>query len=46
MFLLIGVGVSRLGTTPRQLSLWEAPTLEEQARAAKVRTTLAVVSRR
>lgn len=43
---LIGVGVSGLGTPPRQLSLWEAPTPEEQARAARVRTALAAIQAR
>lgn len=37
---LIGVGVSGLGTPPRQLSLWDAPAPEEQARQAKVRAAL------
>lgn len=43
---LIGVGVSGLGTPPRQLSLWEVPTPEEQARAAKLRAALAAVQAR
>lgn len=37
---LIGVGVSGLGTPPRQLSLWDVPTPEEQARQAKMRAAL------
>jgi DNA polymerase-4 len=37
---LIGVGVSGLGTPPRQLSLWDAPTPEEQARQVKVQAAL------
>ena len=43
---LIGVGVSGLGTPPRQLSLWDAPTPEEQARQAKLREALAAVQAR
>jgi hypothetical protein len=43
---LIGVGVSGLGTPPRQLSLWEAPSPEEEARAAKLRAALAAVQAR
>lgn len=43
---LIGVGVSGLGTPPRQLSLWDAPTPEEQARQAKVTTALAAIQAR
>jgi DNA polymerase-4 len=43
---LIGVGVSGLGTPPRQLSLWDAPTLEEQARQAKLRAALDVLQAR
>jgi hypothetical protein len=37
---LIGVGVSGLGTPPRQLRLWDAPTPEEQTRQAKVQAAL------
>lgn len=40
---LIGVGVGGLGTPPRQLSLWDAPTPDEQARQAKLRAALAAV---
>jgi nucleotidyltransferase/DNA polymerase involved in DNA repair len=40
---LIGVGVSGLGTLPRQLSLWDAPSPEEEARQAKLRAALAAV---
>ena len=43
---LIGVGVSGLGTPPRQLSLWDAPTPEEQARQAKLRAALDVLQAR
>jgi hypothetical protein len=43
---LIGVGVSGLGMPPRQLSLWDAPTLEEQARQAKLRAALDVLPAR
>ena len=43
---LIGVGVSGLGTPPRQLSLWDAPTPEEQARQARLRAALAAVQGR
>jgi len=43
---LIGVGVSGLGTPPRQLSLWDAPSPEEQARQAKLREALAAVRAR
>lgn len=43
---LIGVGVSGLGTPPRQLSLWDAPTPEEQARQAKVREALTAITAR
>ena len=43
---LIGVGVSGLGTPPRQLSLWDAPTPEEQARQARLRAALAAVQAR
>lgn len=43
---LIGVGVSGLGTPPRQLSLWDAPTPEEQAHQAKVREALAAITAR
>jgi DNA polymerase-4 len=37
---LIGVGISGLGTPPRQLSLWDAPTPEEQVRRAKMQAVL------
>lgn len=43
---LIGVGVSGLGTPPRQLSLWDAPAPEEQARQARLRAALAAVQAR
>lgn len=43
---LIGVGVSGLGTPPRQLSLWDAPTPEDQARQARLRAALAAVQAR
>jgi DNA polymerase-4 len=43
---LIGVGVSGLGAPPRQLSLWDAPTPEEQARATKLSAALAAVQAR
>lgn len=43
---LIGVGVSGLGTPPRQLSLWDAPSPEEQARQAKVRAALEALQAR
>lgn len=43
---LIGVGVGGLGTPPRQLSLWDAPSPEEQARAARLRAALAAVQAR
>ncbi len=43
---LIGVGVSGLGSPPRQLSLWDAPSPEEQARQAKLREALAAVQAR
>lgn len=43
---LIGVGVGGLGTPPRQLSLWDVPAPEEQARAARVRAALAAVQAR
>jgi len=43
---LIGVGVSGLGTPPRQLSLWDAPPPEEQARQARLRAALAAVQAR
>jgi DNA polymerase-4 len=37
---LIGVGVSGLGTPPRQLSLWDLLAPEEQARQAKLRAAV------
>ena len=46
---LIGVGVSGLGSPPRQLSLWDAPlvpTPEELARQERIRTALAAVGAR
>lgn len=46
---LIGVGVSGLGSPPRQLSLWNlpaAPTPEEQARRKRVETALAAIQAR
>ncbi len=46
---LIGVGVSGLGSPPRQLSLWDAPrapTPEELARHERIRTALAAVEAR
>lgn len=43
---LIGVGVSGLGMPPRQLSLWDVPSPEEQARAAKLQAALAAVQAR
>jgi DNA polymerase IV len=43
---LIGVGVGGLGTPPRQLSLWDAPSAEEQVRQAKLRDALAAVQAR
>jgi DNA polymerase-4 len=43
---LIGVGVSGLGAPPRQLSLWDAPTPEEQARYERVRAALAAIQSR
>ncbi len=46
---LIGVGVSGLGTPPRQLSLWDAPlapTPEEQARQRRVEAALAAIQAR
>jgi len=43
---LIGVGVSGLGAPPRQLSLWDMPTPEEQARHERVRAALAAIQSR
>jgi DNA polymerase IV len=46
---LIGVGVSGLGSPPRQLSLWDtpaAPTPEEIARQQRVQTALAAIQAR
>jgi DNA polymerase IV len=46
---LIGVGISDLGSPPRQLSLWDipaAPTPEEQARRKRVETALAAIQAR
>ena len=43
---LIGVGVSGLGAPPRQLSLWDAPSPEEQARHERVRAALAAIQSR
>ncbi len=43
---LIGVGVGGLGTPPRQLTLWDASTPEEEARQAKLREALAAVQAR
>ncbi len=43
---LIGVGVSGLGTPPRQLSLRDAPSPEEQGRQAKLHEALAAVQAR
>jgi hypothetical protein len=43
---LIGVGVGGLGSPPRQLSLWDAPTPEEAARQARLRAALAAVQAR
>jgi hypothetical protein len=46
---LIGVGVSGLGSPPRQLSLWDipaAPTLEETARQQRVESALAAIQAR
>ena len=46
---LIGVGVSGLGSPPRQLSLWDAPvvpTPEETARQQRVEAALAAIQAR
>jgi DNA polymerase IV len=46
---LIGVGVSGLGSPPRQLSLWDAPiapTPEESARQQRVQAALAAIQAR
>lgn len=46
---LIGVGVSGLGTPPRQLSLWDLPPLptqEERARQQRVEAALAAIQAR
>ncbi len=46
---LIGVGVSGLGSPPRQLSLWDAPTPpppEKTARQQRVQTALAAIQAR
>jgi DNA polymerase-4 len=43
---LIGVGISGLGTAPRQLSLWEAPTGDDQRRQAKMQAALAALQNR
>jgi DNA polymerase-4 len=46
---LIGVGVSGLGTPPRQLSLWDippAPTPEQSARQQRVEAALAALQAR
>jgi DNA polymerase IV len=46
---LIGVGVSGLGSPPRQLSLWEAPVMptpEERARQQRVEAALAAIQAR
>jgi DNA polymerase-4 len=43
---LIGVGVSGLGAPPRQLSLWDMPGPEEQARHERVRAALAAIQSR
>ncbi len=43
---LIGVGISGLGTPPRQLSLWDVPTPEELARQERVQAALAAVQAR
>ena len=46
---LIGVGVSGLGSPPRQLSLWDipaAPTPEEIVRQQRVQTALAAIQAR
>jgi DNA polymerase-4 len=46
---LIGVGVSGLGSPPRQLSLWDvpvAPTPEERARQQRVEAALAAIQAR
>jgi DNA polymerase IV len=43
---LIGVGVSGLGSPPRQLSLWDAPAPEEAARQERVRAALAAIEGR
>lgn len=43
---LIGVGVSGLGSPPRQLLLWDGPSPEEIARQARVQTALAAIQAR
>lgn len=43
---LIGVGISGLGTPPRQLSLWDAPTPEETERQERVQAALAAIRAR
>jgi hypothetical protein len=46
---LIGVGVSGLGSPPRQLSLWDAPfapTPEQLARQQRVESALAAIQAR
>ncbi len=43
---LIGVGISGLGTAPRQMSLWEAPTSDDQLRQAKMQAALTALQNR
>jgi len=46
---LIGVGISGLGSPPRQLSLWDAPpapTPEQVARQQRVEAALAAIQAR
>jgi DNA polymerase IV len=43
---LIGVGVSGLGTPPRQLSLWDVPAPEEAAQQQCVQAALAAIEAR
>jgi len=43
---LLGVGVSGLGSLPRQRSLWEMPTPEELARQQRMHTALAAIQAR
>jgi DNA polymerase IV len=43
---LIGIGISGLGSPPRQLSLWDVPSPEQTARQERIQATLAAIQAR